>query len=98
MAKVVYSISKVNRDWKITGVGSLSEDGSLWTKTKSGKWRPPFEDVLKYCHPIAGRPNEFSGYMTVAYENVPVYDKDKDNYRYVDYMEIEYRVWFKYLY
>ena len=93
MAKVVYSISRRNWNGKMTGVGDLS-DGTLRIPRKKGE-DLVFEDVLKYCHPIPTRTNQFSGYMTLAYEDVPVYDERKDNYTYVEYMEVEYYIWFK---
>lgn len=95
MAKVVYSISRRSWDRKMTGVGDLS-DGTLVVRRKNGT-EMVFEDILKYCHPITSRVNQFSGFMTLAYMDVPVYDKEKDNYKYVDYMEIEYFIWFKYI-
>ena len=95
MAKVVYSISRRNWNSKLTGVGELS-DGTLRIRTQKGE-EMVFEDILKYCHPILTRPNQFSGYMTLAYEDVPVYDERKGNYSYVDYMEVEYHIWFKYM-
>ena len=95
MAKVVYSISRRNWNGKLTGVGDLSE-GTLKIVTRKGE-EMVFEDVLKYCHPVPLKPNQRSGYMTLAYEDVPVYDKEKDNYKYIDYLEVEYRIWFKYL-
>ena len=95
MAKVVYSISKRSWDNKLTGLGNLS-NGTLWVKNRNGKWMA-FEDVLKYCHPIPGKANQYSGNMTLAYMDVPVYDKEKNNSKYVDYMEVEYHIWFKYV-
>ena len=95
MAKVVYSISRANWDRKMTGIGDLSE-GTLSIVTRKGK-ELVFEDVLKYCHPIPLKANQFSGYMTLAYEDVPVYDKEKGNYKYIDYLEVGYNIWFKYI-
>ena len=95
MAKVVYSISKRNWNSKMTGVGNLS-DGTLCIRTRKGR-EMVFEDILKYCHPIPTRENQFSGYMTLAYEDVPVYDAQKGNYKYIDYLEVEYYIWFKYI-
>lgn len=71
MAKVVYSISRRNWNSKMTGVADLS-DGTLCIRTRKGR-EMVFEDILKYCHPIPDRPNQYKGYMTLAYEDVPVY-------------------------
>ena len=70
MQKVVYSVSKVNKDEKLKGVGYLIE-GNLYIRM--------FEDVQKQCKPVPNTENEFKGYITVAYENVHVYNKEKDH-------------------
>lgn len=95
MAKVVYSISQRKWDSKMTGIGDLS-NGTLVVRTRKGRGMV-FEDILKYCHPIPSRAGQYSGSTTLAYEDVPVYDERKGNYRYVDYMEVEYYIWFKYI-
>ena len=95
MAKVVYCISRRNRDNKMTGVADLS-DGTLCVRANKGR-EIVFEDIFKYCHPIINKPNQYKGYITLAYEDVPVYDKCKNNYKIIDYMEVGYYVWFKYV-
>ena len=98
MKKVVCSISKRNGLWKLKGVGYLAED-NLFIPTISKNNKPyirVIEDVTKYCHPVIGKQNEFSGYITQAFADVPVFNKEKDGYEIRDYLEIEYFVWYKY--
>ena len=88
MKKVVYSIRKVkgNFDEKISGIGFLNDEGTLFCKcvSKNGKrYTRAFDDVEKNCHPIIGKENEFKGYVTMYYE----YD-GRD-------IEVEYSVWYK---
>ena len=99
MQKVVYSITKVNKDEKIKGVGYLVE-GNLLIPSTSQKGNPyirVFEDVAKDCRPANDDGNEFKGYVTVAYENVHVYNKEKDRYDTLDYVETTYYIWYKYI-
>ena len=88
MQKVVYSVAKVNRDEKWTGIGYLSE-GNLLIPAVSRKGKPyirVFEDVTKSCHPSLHSENEYKGYVTVAYEN------DEQGY-----LETDYSIWFKFV-
>ena len=64
MKKVVYSITKVNKDEKLKGVGYLVE-GNLLIPSTSSKGNPyirVFEDVAEQCKPIKDT-NEFKGYI-----------------------------------
>ena len=68
MKKVVYSIRKVkgNFDEKISGLGFLNDEGTLFCKcvSKNGKrYTRAFDDVEKNCHPIIGKENEFNGFF-----------------------------------
>lgn len=97
MQKVVYSISKVNKDEKLKGVGYLIE-GNLLIPSTSNKGNPyirVFEDVEKTCRLVKDTENEFKGYVTVAYENVNVYNKEKKRYDTLDYVETTYYIWYK---
>lgn len=97
MQKVAYSITKVNRDDKTRGVGYLVE-GNLLIPSLSGKGNPYiriFEDIDKHCHKAANAENEYKGYVTVAYENINVYNKEKDRYDTLDYVETTYFIWYK---
>lgn len=100
MQKVVYSVSKVNhRDEKMTGVGYLAE-GNLLIPAISSKGNPyirVFENVADKCKPIGQNATEFKGYITVAYTDVAVKREKDDSKDVVDYLEIEYSVWFKYV-
>ena len=99
MQKVVYSISKVNKDEKLKGVGYIV-DGNLLTpsiSTKGNAYIRIFEDIVKKCNPIANTQNEFKGYVNVSYTNVNVYNKEKERYDTLDYVETTYYVWFKYI-
>ncbi len=97
MQKVVYSVSKVNKDEKLKGVGYLIEGNLLIpaTSQKGNLYIRMFEDGQKQCKPVPNTENEFKGYVTVAYENVHVYNKEKDHYDTLDYVETIYFVWFK---
>ena len=69
MRKIVFSVSKVNRDEKLKGIGYLSE-GNLLIPSISKKGKPyirVFEDVTKSCHPSLHSQDEYKGYVTVAY-------------------------------
>ncbi len=72
MQKVVYSISKVNKDEKLKGVGYLVEGNLLIpsTSSKGNAYIRVFEDVAEKCKAVANTDNEFKGYVTVAYKNI----------------------------
>ncbi len=99
MQKVVYSISKVNSEMKLKGVGYLVEDSLLIPSTsqKGNAYIRVFGDVTKHCHQIQNSDNEFKGYVPVSYENINVYNKEKNCYDTLDYVETTYHVWFKYI-
>ena len=68
MQKVVYSVTKVNKDEKLKGVGYLIE-GNLLIPSISNKGNAyirVFEDVAEKCKPVNDSDNEFKGYMTVC--------------------------------
>ena len=97
MQKVVYSISKVNKDEKLKGVGYLVE-GNLLIPSNSNKGNAyirVFEGVSEKCRAIANTDNEFKGYITVAYENIHMYNKEKNSYDTLDYVETTYHIWYK---
>lgn len=99
MQKVVYSVTKVNKDEKLKGVGYLIE-GNLLIPSTSSKGNPyirVFEDVVKTCKLVPKSENEFKGYVSIAYENVNVYNKEKNTYDTLDYVEATYFIWFKYI-
>ncbi len=99
MKKVVYSVTKVNKDEKLKGVGYLVEDNLLIpaTSSKGNSYIKVFEDITKSCHQISGKDNEYKGYVTIAYEDVQIYNKQKNSYDTMDYCETTYFVWFKIL-
>jgi len=103
--KVVYSITKVNKDEKIKGVGYLV-DGNLLIPAISSKGKPYiriFEDVVEHCKPTHDAPKEFKGYVPVIYTNVPVFksiDHDSDeekegSYEIIEQIETTYFIWYK---
>lgn len=107
MQKVVYSISKVNRDEKLKGVGYLFE-GNLLIPALSSKGKPYiriFEGVTDQCKAVFGKTNEFKGYVDVIYTDVPAFkstDHDNDenkegSYEIIDTIEVTYYVWFKHI-
>lgn len=65
MKKVVYSVSKTNRNGstKMTGLGFITENDLIIACTsKSGKaYIRVFEDCVKNCHAVSGREGEFKG-------------------------------------
>lgn len=97
MKKVVYSISKVNKDEKKKGVGYLVEGNLLIpaTSQKGNAYIKVFEDVTKYCHPVINTTDEFKGYMPVSYENIQVFNKEQNRYDTLDYVEVTYHIWYK---
>ncbi len=97
MDKVVYSVSKVNSDMKLKGLGYLVEDNLLIpaTSSKGNPYIRIFEDVTKHCHSVNKEKTEYKGYVTLAYENINVYNKEKDRYELLDYVETTFYVWFK---
>ena len=81
MKKVVFSITNVRSksDKKLSGFGYLTE-GNLLCPCISKNSKPYiriFEDVEKRCHPVNGRQDEFQGYVTMYFTEVPVY-REKD--------------------
>lgn len=97
MQKVVYSISKVNRDEKLKGIGYLVEGNLLIPaiSQKGNTYIRVFEDVTESCKPITDKENEYKGYLTVAYKDVPVFVEKDNNYQILDYVETTYFIWFK---
>ena len=98
MKKVICSIVKTNGTGKAKGIGYIVEDNLFVPAiSKENKlYIRVLEDVVRYCHPVIGKQNEFSGYITQAFADVPVFNKEKDGYEIRDYLEIEYFVWYKY--
>lgn len=105
MLKVVFAVSKANRDEKITGVGYLAED-NLFIPATSQKGKPyikVFEGVTERCKPVAGSQDEFKGYVDVIFTDVPVFksvahddDESKEgSYEVLDTITVTYYVWFK---
>ena len=94
--KVVYSIRKVrNFNEKLSGLGFVNDEGTLFCKcvSKNGYTRA-FDDVDKHCFPVFGKENEYKGFVTMYYQDVPLYNKQHDNYDVRD-IEVEYSIWFK---
>ncbi len=107
MQKVVYCVSKVNRDEKLKGVGYLTE-GSLLipaTSQKGKSYIRVFEGVTEKCKPVNEQKNEFKGYVDVIYTSVPVFksvDHDSDenkegSYEIIDQIETTYYIWLKFV-
>ncbi len=97
MQKVVYSITKVNSEEKLKGVGYLVE-GNLMIPAKSGKGNPyikVFENVTKSCKPKENGEKGYAGYVTVGYTDVPIFVPKDNNYKILDYIETTYYVWYK---
>ena len=87
MKKGVYSTKKVrNPDEKLSGLGFINDEGTLLCKcvSKNGKrYTRACDEGEQHCHPIIGKDQEFTGYVTMYYE----YD-GRD-------IEVEYSVWYK---
>lgn len=100
MKKVVFSITNVRSksDKKLSGLGYLTE-GNLLCPCISKNNKPYiriFEDVEKACHPVANRQDEFKGYITMYFTEVPVYREKDGSYDMLD-LEVEYQVWYKFV-
>lgn len=60
MKKVYYSIFKVGDfEHRYKGIAEINDEDLIVT-FKNGNQRR-YEDCLRYCHPIPGKPNEFKG-------------------------------------
>ena len=98
MKKVVFAIRKVKDFYKkISGLGFITDDGTLIQKYKSHNGKDAyrvFPDVEKRCFPIHNKQNEYKGYITMYYQDVPIYNKQQDSYDVRD-IEVEYHVWYK---
>ncbi len=92
-------ITKVNKDEKLKGVGYLVEGNLLIpsTSSKGNAYIRVFEDVTEKCKAVKDTDNEFKGYVTVAYENIHVFNKEKNHYDTLDYVETTYYIWLKYI-
>lgn len=107
MQKVVYSVSKVNRDEKLKGVGYLTEGNLLIpaTSQKGKAYIRVFEGVTEKCKSVNEQKNEYKGYVDVIYTNVPVFksvnhdsDENKEgSYEIIDQIETTYYIWFKFV-
>jgi hypothetical protein len=99
MQKVAFSISKVNKDEKLKGVGYLIEGNLLIpsTSSKGNAYIRVFEGVAEKCRAVKDGDNEFKGYVTISYENVHVYNKEKDHYDTLDYIETTYYIWYRFI-
>ena len=70
MQKVVYSVSKVNSNRKMKGVGYLVE-GDLLIPSTSSKGNPyirVFDGVADKCSKVVNTENEYKGYVTITYQ------------------------------
>ncbi|MGN1201318.1 MAG: hypothetical protein ACI4R8_03590 [Candidatus Caccovivens sp.] len=101
MQKVVYSVSKVNhRDEKSKGVGYVADNNLLMPcLSRNGKAYIKVFDIRK-CRATDETNSAFSGNITVAYTDVPIprdTKQDDSSKDVIDYLEIEYFVWFKFV-
>ncbi len=46
---------------------------------------------------VLNEKDEFKGYVTIAYENVQIFNKSKNHYDTLDYIETTYFIWFRYI-
>ena len=97
MKKVVYSVSRYRKEEivKCPGLGYIT-DTDLIIACVSQKGKPyirVFEDCVKDCYPVPGKPGEFKG-STYEIREVQI-DTGKDNYDTRE-IELEYNIWFKY--
>ena len=99
MQKVVYTVSKVNRDEKQKGIGYLVEGNLLIPalSSKGSAYIRVFEDVADKYKEIQNSEHEFRGYVTISYENINVFNREKNRYDTLDYVETTYYVWYKYI-
>ena len=88
MKKVVYSVSRYRKEEivKLTGLGYIT-DTDLIIACVSQKGKPyirVFEDCVKDCYPVPGKPGEFKG-STYEIREVQI-DTGKDNYDILDWI------------
>lgn len=96
--KIVFSITNVRSksDKKLSGFGYLAE-GNLLCPCISKNSKPYiriFNDVEKHCRPVNGKKDEFQGYITMYFTEVPVYREKDGSYDMLD-LEVEYKIWYK---
>lgn len=86
--KVAYSITRYCKsgNYQMKGIGKINGNDLI---LKNGK---VFEDVVKQCHKIFNRPNEYSGFYE-EYQEIDV----KDRFGSYETIEIlaEFKVWYK---
>ena len=56
-----------------------------------------FEEVADKCKKVVNTENEYEGYVTIAYENIHVFNKEKNHYDTLDYVETTYYIWYKFI-
>ena len=96
MKKVVYNVTRYRKDEliKISGLGYITdEDLIIACISQNGKpYIRVFQDSIKDCHPIPGKPGEYKG-ATYEIREVQI-DTGKDNYETRE-IELEYKIWYK---
>ena len=70
-------------------IAATSSKGNLYIKT--------IPNVTDYCKSVDENNLEFKGYVTLAYTDVHVYNKEKDHYDTLDYVETTYYIWYKFI-
>ncbi len=89
MKKVAYSVTKWsgNNNYRMKGIGKLDGDNLVLYNGKV------LEDVVKRCHPIPYKQNEFKG----NYEEYQEIDVEcKGSYETIEVCN-EYSVWYKFI-
>ena len=96
MKKVAYAVTKVGRyeSFKMKGIGFITDtDLIIACKSKSGNaYIRVFEDVVKDCHPVIGKDNEYKG---PYYEIKEVEFAREDGSIESRECEINYNIWYK---
>ena len=95
MKKVVFSVTKVGKDdYRMKGVGYLTDtDLIIPCISKAGKpYIRVFEDVVKCCHKVIGKDDEFKG---AYYEIREIEFEDINGSKEKRECEINYNIWYK---
>mgnify|MGYP003180073425 CR=1 FL=1 len=66
---IAFSLQRLGREDKKTGYGVICDDGDLLLRVKKGETRKQdrwkrVDSYKKHLFPVAGKPDEYSGYYT----------------------------------
>lgn len=91
MKKIAYTITKIvknKEDFTLKGHGFIHDNDIIYTRMskKGNPYLCIFEDAVQRCHPIPGKPGQFSGncYELIEFDNCFRSIEYKVTYKFVD--------------